>query len=325
MLKLGDDMYRRGLTLGLTMAEIFILILFLLLLLLLALYASNIEDEETIEEITKTIKPATDNREVPQIELPDEIRILVMEYMSQQETITKLKEENTINAGLLEKNEKNLTQLEGELTEAKEKLGKARGKLPENIKTLTDKIDTLENALADAEEKNAENQNQIKNTQQENKNLRAQLYASKGVDPPCWYEVVLRNGKRHEKPYYLLDVAVHDEYLFVRINQNIPLSGRAIDENNQFASTSYAEEYEKLPLAHLAAVKSRKLSLVKFKEIAEPIKYMGKSGQIRDYACVFYVKVWDYTSATAKKRWQRARKKIEDFFYPLLVQNDPWE
>ena len=307
MLKLGDDTYRRGLTLGLTMAEIFILILFLLLLLLLALYANNIEDKKIIINSQKELMPVTNNREVPRIELPDEIKKLVRSHASQQKTITKLEKENMINEELLENQEKSL-----------ERLGKAREKLPENTKTLQD-------ALATAEQKNAENETQIKNTQQENKSLRAALHASKGVDPPCWYEVVHKKDVRHEKPYYLLDVAVHNEYLLVRINQNIPLSGSAINEIGQPASTSYAEEYEKLPLAHLTAVKSRKLSLAEFEEIAKPIKHMGKNEQIRGYACVFYAKIWDYTSATAKKRWQRARKKIEDSFYPLVVENDPWE
>ena len=318
MLKLGDDTYRRGLTLGLTMAEIFILILFLLLLLLLALYANNIEDKKIIKTSQEVLMPVTNNREVPRIELPDEIKKLVRSHASQQKTITKLEKENMINEDLLENQEKSLEKFEDELAQTKKTLEKAREELPENTKTLQD-------ALATAEQKNAENETQIKNTQQENKSLRAALHASKGVDPPCWYEVVHKKDVRHEKTYYLLDVAVHNEYLLVRINQNIPLSGSAIDEIGQPASTSYAEEYEKLPLAHLTTVKSRKLSLAEFEEIAEPIKHMGKNEQIRDYACVFYAKIWDYTSATAKKRWQRARKKIEDSFYPLVVENDPWE
>ena len=293
MLKLGDNTYRRGLTLGLTMAEIFILILFLMLLLLLALYANNIEDNGIIKTSQKELMPVTNNREVPRIELPDEIKKLVRSHASQQKTITKLE--------------------------------KAREKLPENTKTFIDKINTLEKALATAEQKNAENETQIETTQQENESLRAALHASKGVDPPCWYEVVHKKEVRREKPYYLLDVAVHNEYLLVRINQNIPLSGSAINEIGQPASTSYAEEYEKLPLAHLMAVKSRKFSLAEFEEIAKPIKRMGKNEQIRDYACVFYAKIWDYTSATAKKRWKRARETIEDSFYPVLVRNDPWE
>ncbi len=52
---------------------------------------------------------------------------------------------------------------------------------------------------------------------------------------------------------------------------------------------------------------------------------MGKNGQIRDYSCVFYVKVWDLTSETAKKRWQQAEDTIKDWFYTYRVRNDPWE
>ena len=121
-------------------------------------------------------------------------------------------------------------------------------------------------------------------------------------------------------------MAVHDQYVTVRLNQNVPLPGRAVDESGTKAPTTYRQEFEKLPapVKHLTAVEEKQFSLGEFRAIAEPVKMLGKSGQIRDYACVFYVKIWDHTSAAAKQRWQQARAAIERFFYPLLVRNDPW-
>jgi len=317
MAEFESGAHRRGLTLGLTMAEIFILILFLLLLLFLTLHKEYEQTRVTLagtrDELTEM---ATEFES--RASLPDEIRRLERKNAELEESLTDVETENTITKSLLEENEKRL--------EAAEKsLAKAREQLPKDTRALTERVESLEKDLAAAREQEADSAQQLETIRKSNADLRYQLYASKGVDPPCWYEVVQRNGKRHEKPLYLLDVAVHDEYLRVRVNREVPLPGYAVDEDGRRALTSYAEEYAKLPLARLAAAKEKRMSLDAFHALAEPVKRMGKDGQIRDYACVFYAKIWDYTSATAKGRWKQAREKIEDFFYPLLVRNDPWE
>lgn len=228
--------YRRGLTFGLTVAEILILLLFLLLL---ALSAFNVENEE--------------------------------------------------------KNE----QFKTELEVVKKERDEARKPFPEDIQEL----------------------------KRENKSLKkdlkaAQLYSSKGIDPPCWYKVTERRGKRHEQPYFLFNIAVRDADLLVRLLEAPP--GRAIDESGRSAPTSYAEEYAKLPLT-LDETRDIPISIEGLKEIAEPILMMGKDEQIRDYSCVFHVKVWDLTSETAKKRWQQAEDAIGKWFYTYRVRDDPWE
>ncbi len=272
MLKPGADTYRRGLTLGLTMAEIFILILFLLLLLLLALYADNRKKENILTEIEKALAPAEsdargietalvpaeNNTKSSRNELPEEIQKLVRRKTSQQETIAKLKE-NTLDSELLPQKE------------------------------------------AGAEPSQDE------------------LLFSKGIDPPCWYEVQYRQGKPHEKPYYLMDIAVHDEHLLVKLRPAPP--GRGFELRGEPATTSYAEEHDMLPLMPVRSI--RVVSLKEFREISTPIKQMGKNKQIRDYSCVFFVKVWDMTAPTAKKRWKHADASIKQSFYTYNT-NEPW-
>ncbi|MDD9884085.1 MAG: hypothetical protein OXU62_06020 [Gammaproteobacteria bacterium] len=317
MAEFESGAHRRGLTLGLTMAEIFILILFLLLLLFLTLHKEYEQTKVTLAGTRDELTEITTEYE-SRASLPDEIRRLERNNAELRETVTEFETENTITKSLLEENEKRLDAAEKSLAEA-------RDQLPTETRELVERVESLEQDLASAQEEKTDSAQQLEKVRKRNAELRNQLYASKGVDPPCWYEVVQRKGKRHEKPHYLLDVAVHDEFLRVRVNRYVPLPGYAIDEGGQRASTSYAEEYAKLPLARLATAEEKRMSLEEFHAFAEPVKRMGKDGQIRDYACVFYAKIWDHTSATAKGRWKRAREKIEDFFYPLLVRNDPWE
>ncbi len=333
MTELESDTYRRGLILGLTMAEIFILVLFLLLLLLLALYAVNSKTKEALQSVKENLEQAQtelaatqNDLEVIRSQLPREIKALERRVASLEEALVIAEEENTIAKALIAgSGEKLETEKEAhektqtKLAKTESALEEERERLPDDIQTLRQKINSLEEALANAEEKDTASKEWLENIQQTNDRLRAELYVSKGVDPPCWYEVTDRPGKR-EKEYFLLDIAVHDEHLLIRLHQAPP--GRAIDEQGQSAVTSYAEEYAKLPLEPLAT--TGKVSLVEFQEIAKPIKRMGKNKQIRDYPCVFYAKIWDFTSATAKRRWQGARGKIENFFYPLLIRNDSW-
>lgn len=267
--------YRRGLTLGLTVAEILILLLFLLLL---ALYAFNVEMKAKSEQTRMELEVVKKERDEARSKLPEDIQELKRENKSLEKDLDDAQRENTISKALLERKEKEHNQYQEESQE-------------------------LQNSL-----------------REENERLHAKLYSSKGIDPPCWYQVTERRGERHEKPYYLLDIAVYDEHLRVRLRP--APQGRAIDENDQPAPTSYAEEYAKLPLS---LDTTRNISIREFKEFAEPIERMGKNKQIRNYSCVFYVKVWDLTSDTAKKRWQQAEDTIKNWFYTYRVRNDPWE
>ena len=270
----GSESYRRGLTLGLTLAEIFILLLFLLLLALLVFYVEmKAESEQTQMELEVVKK----ERDEARSELPEDIQELKREIRSLEKDLKDVQAENTISKALLKRREKEHNQYWEENKEVQKSL------------------------------------------REENERLHAKLYSSKGIDPPCWYEVEDRQGERHEKTHYLLRIAVYDEYLRVKLNP--APSGRAIDENGQPAPTGYVEEYAKLPLA---LDTTENVSMQEFKKFAEPIKIMGKNKQIRSYPCVFYAKVWDFTSKTAKIRWQQAEEAIKASFYTYRVRNDPW-
>ncbi len=306
MFERESSTYRRGLTLGLTVAEIFILILFILLLVLLALHALNFKIKRALEQTEIELVKKTNELEEIQSSLPKEIRHLTRENKNLKESITNVRKENAISKELL--------------NQAKNTLEQERKLFPKDMQRIT-------KDLADAKEENVKLTEQLENILQTNNQLRADLYASKGIDPPskgidppCWYQVERRQGKRHEREHYLMDVAVHDEYLHLKLRDAPP--GRAVDELGKSAPTSYAEEYATLPLSPLRT--SGDLLLREFVEITEPIKSKGKNEEIRDYSCVFYVAVWDLTSATAKERWKKAEDAIKQSFYTYRMREDPW-
>ena len=303
--------YRRGLTLGLTIAEIFILLLFLLLL---ALYAFDAETKAKSKQRQKELEVVNKKLDDARATYPKEIEALKRENASLKTVLGDAQKENTRSATLIAQKEKELDSL--------------RSALPRDVQELTREIEVLKKNLEDAQDENAtkmalinEKEKERNQYREENKQLRAELYSSKGIDPPCWYKVETRQGKRHEKAYFLMDIAVHNEYLQVRSRK--PPPERAIDERGQVAPTNYSEEYAKLSLTHLETTKN--ITLPELEKIAKPIWGMGKNEQIRNYSCVFYVKVWDFTPNEAKERWQQAEDEIKNWFYTLRIRNDPWE
>ena len=286
------EAYRKGMTLGLTMAEILILLLFILLL---TIYTSDIIKEvpkepgmnsqseltaadgkpvttrtEQPEKIQKSELTAADGKPITtRTEQPKEIQKIIRENESLKKENAKIKEENTIASELIQ-----------------------------NTKIT----------LSEAQQKNSDYRS-------ENTKLRNELYESKGIDPPCWYQLTTRDNKRYERPHFLLDVAVYDYYLKIRPRET-PI-GRAEKD-----LTTYAEEYQNLQLDWLNTEK--RISMQELEEIAEPIWHMGKNKQIRTYPCVFYVKVWDKTSPTAKERWKEGEDSIKQWFYTLRIKNDSW-
>ena len=305
MTEYTSDAYRRGLTLGLTMAEIFILILFLLLLLLLAY---KVETEKEIKKTEAALVAVTQERDEMAIQTPEQIRKLIRKKQAADKARADAENQEKINASLLKAKEEELVQIQKKLETAKGERDQIKEQLKKNKDKKSQQLPELQAAKQEIEQ------------------LKSELVAvTKGVDPPCWYEeVTTRQGKRREKTHYLLDVAVHNEYLHIRVNKNIPLPGRAIDESGP-ALTSYEEEYAKLPLSSLPLATVKQVSLEEFKEIAGPIKDMGKNQQIRDYSCVFYAQIWDFTSKAEKERWKQAYEKINVFFYTQLKRDDPWE
>ena len=246
---------------GLTVAEIFILLLFLLLL---ALYAFDADTKEKSKQNQKELEAVQKKLDDARATYPKEIQVLKREKESLKTVLEDAQRESTISKALITQKEKELDDL--------------RSTLPKDEQELIREIESLKKNLEDVQNENAintalinEKEKERDQYREENKELRAELYNSKGIDPPCWYKVETRQGKRHEKPEYLLDIAVHNEFLRVRLPK--PPPGRAIDESGQAAPVTYAEEYAKLPLTPLETTKN--ITLLELEENCQTITGYG--------------------------------------------------
>lgn len=264
----SDADYRRGTVLGLTVAEVFILLLFLLLLALLVLvrdWQAEREREERVREQMNDRLEVLQTRqdEWQEFETPEKIRTL---FQKKDEKIDKLRQEKRDLQEILESDE-------------------TKKQAAEHAK-----------ARREAEAKLEETQRKL-------------LVERKGENPPCWYRVVPddKRGTR-EKPLYALDVAVFDNYMVV---------------HRPDPPSSYAAEADSLPFGDIPYGKP--LTDAQIVRHLQPISDAGRDEDVRSYACIFWLRVWDKTSPDAKERWKQAHDVIlEGMFGAYTMRQDPW-
>ena len=299
-----DSSYRRGTVLGLTVAEVFILLLFLLMLVFLALAQ---------EWQTETDRPSTE----PKKELEkaksvlNGVRQVVEEYK-----------------GSIPVPDRPVTLERGQgkvMPVSKDPPDESEDSLPEDVRKL---LERATGAIQEAQRKTREAKKRSQRAEAaRDKAQQAAVRAAKDLDvlrekghnPPCWYERVPdgRGGDR-EKPYYTFDVAVFDDNMILRRVQTPP--DRATDDGG----SSYAEEAEKLLLDQLPY--GTPLDDAAIVENLRPVHDAGKEGKVRSYSCIFWARVWDETSPGAKERWKSAHDGIlESLLGTYTVSDDPWQ
>ena len=280
-----DADYRRGTVLGLTVAEVFILLLFLLLLALLVL----VREWEVEREAETARRVQMEDRLAAMQKQHEEWQAVIREFKAPEEIVT----------------------LRQQKEEAERKAEKHR-KQAEILRKILGQSDQAEARLAA--------ERQLEATRQELEDTKRQLHLlhTKGENPPCWYEIVQDDKRpKREKPLYALDVAVSDTHMIVHRPE--PPSGGATDDGD----STYAEEAARLPFD--AIPYGRPLSDAEIVRHLQPISTAGKDKQVRTYACIFWLRVWDKTSPDAKERWKQAHDGIlEGMFGAYTVQNDPW-
>ena len=302
-----DSAYRRGTVLGLTVAEVFILLLFLLMLVFLAL--AQEWETELDGPTTKAEEKLEEARSVL-----SEVREVVEEY---QGSIPVPDEPITLERGQ-----------ENEVAVSEEPPNGSDESLPEDVRELLEQasevIQKQEMEIQQAE-KRAEEAETAKDSAQQaaaraGKDL--DVLRKKGHNPPCWYETVLdeRGGDR-EKPYYTFEVAVFDDSMVLR-RAPTPPGGATDDQASRYSS--YAEEARALQLERLPY--NTPLADTAMFAAMRPIHDAGKEDDVRSYSCIFWARVWDKTAPGAKERWKKAHDGIlESLFGTYTVSEDPWE
>ena len=308
-----EEGYRRGSVLGLTIAEIFILLVFLMLLALMGVnrhWAEKTEGWEDImeqnspEEVETALgHPDTLREEI--LGLKDQIQSLIKEKVKLQKRIRVLVDrEGETGVRLDEANEK-LREMDQALAERDETLAQSQRKI-EALKTetqvLSDSMTALNSQVASLDNK-----------------IRI---IGKGITPPCWYQQVeetnrITKANFREKPYYLFDIAIRDDHMEV---QRLPIpEGGAKDDGG----LSYVEEAKGLELD--AIPYAFPLTDMEVRSFMRPLFEKAKASQVRTYSCIFYVRVWDETAPGAKERWKQAHDGVlEQLFGTHQVRGTSW-
>ena len=302
-----DSAYRRGTVLGLTVAEVFILLLFLLMLVFLAL-----AQEYETEMGGKPTDPEKELQEARSI-LGD-VRQVVEDYKG---SIPVPDEPVTLERGP-----------ENEIRTPDDSSDEGENRLPEDIRELLDRASEAiqkEKIKLEQAEKRAEEAETARDKAQaiaERAGRDLDVLREKGHNPPCWYERVFdARGRGREKPYYTFEVAVFDESMVLR-QVSAPPGGATDDEGSIYSS--YGEEARALELHRLPY--NAPLSDAAVVSAIRPVHDAGKEEKVRTYACIFWARVWDQTSPDAKERWKTAHDGIlESLLGTYTVSEDPWE
>ncbi len=274
---------------GLTVAEIFILLLFLLLLLFITLDRHWETQSNAIEAELKENKEALGILEKKLHQWSK-----VMEEFKAPDEVVTLKRQ--------------LVEAQGQVKEYERD-----ALLYQKLETLEGDAIQLARELKNANEAREQERQKAASYQEQLRVLR-----TKGHNPPCWYQVIPDGkGGMREKPYYTLDMAVFDDNIVLRSIE--PPPGKAEDDGGQ----TYTKEATNLQLDMLPF--GQPLSDDAIQTLLAPIHASGQRKEIRTYPCIFWVRVWDKTSEGAKKRWQRAHDDIiEGLFGAYTVKDLPW-
>ena len=289
----ADAEYRRGSILGLTVAEIFILLLFLLLLVYLALNENWRTQGNTLDEEMERVKQQLTVKS----EKLQEWQGVIEEFQTPQEVKT----------------------LVAKITEANQREKNYRHQIEVFEETLSKSDNESHKEVITLRKQNSNLQQEMETVHENFKKIKEELriVREKGNNPPCWYKTVSnQRGGMRERPYYTFHIAVLDDAVILRQAPVPP--GSAVDDNGPL----YTVEAEQLGLADIPY--ETELSDENLVEKMKPIHDDGKNKRVRSYSCTFFIKVWDKTSAYNKKRWKDAHHLLEVFFGTYIVQNEPW-
>ena len=309
--ELAASQYRRGTVLGLTVAEVFILLLFLLMLVFLVLW----QDLRAGREDAESAQRFRDQWQEPLagVETPAELEDVRGFHGTWSEPLASAGIETPDEIITLQELKEEIER--GESDEAPDLLGKLAA-----AERDRDRADEENDRLREDLERV---QRSHKETTAENVVLSNELrILKKGQNPPCWYEVVPDDaGGERERPFYTFNIGVFDDSMVIRRLQ--PPPGGADDLTTGGVAMSYADEWNRLGMASIRY--DEPLSDAELMAELQRIHDAGKQGRVRSYPCIFYVRVWDETSPVAKVRWQQAHDRtLEWLFGTLRVQDEPW-
>lgn len=312
--------YKRGLVLGLTMAEIVLLLLFSLLLALAALFweqeraltkAFDERDIYRLELWDSQAKLETVMKQLAQSDFREMRKELVrlteqerkIEYLMQRfavdpdssteekvstlvEKLTKLeKVETALDVAGFSKEPETLTQELREVQDSKGTIDRIR----DELNAADEKSENLEKRLNNAEQALDQKQGLVANLQR-----TLERYGRGTEKPACWAD------PETGKPRYIYDVGLTSGGLIVRHTATPPWA------------ESRGLPIDKIPY-------DRELKPEEFISEARPMFEWSEENE-----CRFFVRAYDVTAVTEKAIYKRHMRFLESSFYKYEVLDDPW-
>jgi hypothetical protein len=306
-----DRQFRRGVVLGLTFAEILLLLIFLLMLVLashMKVLNRHLDEERTrriaveqqvaaLQPLFEKIKSAGEAFDITRewVKVHEELARAEAEIAASKDVVALAARRRATEPGL--SNEEIARKIEGESQLGRRFMADARAlepSLPQaqaldayeadasTGKMTLDKSGANRNLLADASSCHAS----LSTCKAQNSNLSARLG---GVLPPCWVDA---SGKTQ----YIFDARLREDGIWLTDNH---VAGREGDPA--------------LPLISGFQF-GVPLNINQLDQAGTPLlAYSERNG------CRFYVRVFDETDAASKARYKELLRGVEGIFYKLLV------
>lgn len=299
-----ESAYRKGLVLGLTLAEIILLIIFSLLLILGFLLGQQKEERRQLQE---ELKSQTVALALQEERLQEMQRLLSPDTQNKFDDLfreLKLAQKEAERAAELEARVQSM-ESESELaTKLTEMLGDPSAPPEQVVKRVQDLQEIAAQAEAfeefadkDAAEEAVRLARELNTTKGQMQNLRRKLDAAgKGMEmPACWAD---SSSGRVE---YIFDVALTSKGLVIHDNK---IAHRAQDQ-------------AELPVS---AIKfDAEMSLGDFRDQTRMLFDWSVSNE-----CRFFVRVFDQTGASEKQLYKEHLRVLEEHFYKYVVWQDPF-
>lgn len=316
-----DRGYRRGLVLGLSLAELFIILVFLLLLATIGFLSEmnkiNKEQKDDIDDLKTTLsryeKVLKDNNFNLEefdtlVRKAKEADRLLQENTTQKKLLTTL--QPIIDAINDDPNKsENEKQLIKDLAEAinEKDFDTASAMLKILAKANSDLIDEL-SSIADIKQENSK----LKKEKFELANLVEALGKERGDNPPCLYKPRDKGDKLYEKkPYkeiYSFDILIkRNQVIVVERELEIGNYGNFIEVRPQITKTSFYSE----------------LSFKEFSDTFSVYRQIGQDKLVQPYPCAFFAKVW-WDKSMSSSEYERGIAQVNSVFFKDIMRSFPW-
>lgn len=287
--------YRRGVILGLSLAEVFLILIFLLLVVAINLTGEKQEVQKKYDHIIdrlETAIPETSDNGLVVDEIDfEELMASAEKVKTLQESIDELAPFSIIEDALSDKS------LNGQ--ELQDVL--------QDISAIIEK--TPEDKLVKAFEYSTDVDKLTLDIKKLAKKIES-MSIEKGELPPCWYTVVDRD-KDPEKEIKIFDILMTDTYVTVNVRNKFKKI-RAEDPSANFGDASGLPEVSDSLIGN-------PISYAKFSQAFYPFLKAGDNKKIQSYRCRFFIGLWDRTST--KNIFKKRLRTIENVFYKYLYSS----